>query len=373
MEISNAHLREHGIEARIDHRSLAAQGIEREPGTHLGVAVSGMERRGIDTEVGQRIREQQRLEVEARLERAAELGRAEREQTEVQRSILDLSGDLQAAKKERGLGLEPAPMAAGERGDKTVTERVIEVPEPGQEVRAQKRERFKGLKLGAGRPALQTGAFEKVRLAAPEHSPKMAQSLAEREAAADLTRSVDRYARAWSDAWRMEQQNLPILEHQKVELQKAGRMLDLVRPGTTQALEGAIDYEPATRHAMTQLKGRERTMQLLAGVEHERRVQLDPNLKAGRVVKVWKELEAQHRELSGWEHKPKREQVEKRIHELVEEIKSNPQLEAILQKRQQELGLAEDSRLMKVVRARSLKLARGLSIDDLRIERGLSL
>jgi hypothetical protein len=106
MEISNEHLREHGIEARIDHRSLAAQGIEREPSTHLGVAVSGMERRGIETEVGQRIREQQRLEVEARLERAAELGRAEREQAQVQRSILDLSGDLQTAKKERGLGVE---------------------------------------------------------------------------------------------------------------------------------------------------------------------------------------------------------------------------------------------------------------------------
>jgi hypothetical protein len=106
MEISNEHLREHGIEARIDHRSLAAQGIEREPGTHLGVAVSGMERRGIETEVGQRIREQQRLEVEARLERAAELGRAERERQSLEQSILDLSGDLQAAKKERELGSE---------------------------------------------------------------------------------------------------------------------------------------------------------------------------------------------------------------------------------------------------------------------------
>ena len=128
MALTNEHLREHGIEARIDHRSLAAQGIEREPSTHLGVAVSSMERRGIETEVGQRIREQQRLEVEARLARAAELGRAEREQAQVQRSILDLSGDLEAAKKERGLAHEPV-MPAAERGDKTIAERVLEMPD----------------------------------------------------------------------------------------------------------------------------------------------------------------------------------------------------------------------------------------------------
>lgn len=112
-QLTNEHLAALGIEARIDHRTLAAQGIDREPTTHLGVAVSGMERRGIETDVGQRIREQQRLEAQARLERAAELGRAEREQRQVQRSILDLSGDLQAAKKERELQRSPQTPVAG--------------------------------------------------------------------------------------------------------------------------------------------------------------------------------------------------------------------------------------------------------------------
>jgi hypothetical protein len=105
-QLTNERLAELGIEARIDHRTLEAQGIERVPTTHLGVAVWGMERRGIETEVGQRVREQQRLEAQARLERAAELGLVEREQGQVQRSILDLSGDLRAAKKERALGAE---------------------------------------------------------------------------------------------------------------------------------------------------------------------------------------------------------------------------------------------------------------------------
>lgn len=96
-DLVNEHLDLHGIKARIDHRSLAAQGIERTPTTHLGPAVTGMERKGIRTEVGMRIREQQRLEAQRRLERAAEIGKLEREGRELKASILDLSGDLRTA------------------------------------------------------------------------------------------------------------------------------------------------------------------------------------------------------------------------------------------------------------------------------------
>ena len=96
-ELVNDHLHRHGHAARVDHRSLEAQGEERIPQSHLGPAVSAMERRGMRTEVGWRIRQ----EATERLARAAELGRVEREHQEVQRSVLDLSGDLEAAKRER--------------------------------------------------------------------------------------------------------------------------------------------------------------------------------------------------------------------------------------------------------------------------------
>ncbi|MGH8275166.1 MAG: MobA/MobL family protein, partial [Steroidobacteraceae bacterium] len=111
-EIQNEHLRVHGIKARVDHRTLEAQGIDRMPTTHLGVAVWGMERRGIETRVGLRVREQQALEAQRRLERAAELGRLEREGREVTRSMLDLSADLSRALRERDRGLERAPEAS---------------------------------------------------------------------------------------------------------------------------------------------------------------------------------------------------------------------------------------------------------------------
>jgi hypothetical protein len=67
--IQNQALEHAGVEARVDHRSLAAQGIrDREPELHRGPAVSGIEARGEVSQVGERQREQRQ---ERALERAA--------------------------------------------------------------------------------------------------------------------------------------------------------------------------------------------------------------------------------------------------------------------------------------------------------------
>ena len=109
--LTNEKLHEQGLEIRVDHRSLKAQGIEREPTSHLGVAVSGMERRGIETEVGKRIG----LEAASwKLEQAAELGRIEREASQVRQQALDLSGDLAAARQERDRSRAPEHVAREE-------------------------------------------------------------------------------------------------------------------------------------------------------------------------------------------------------------------------------------------------------------------
>lgn len=54
-DMCNAYLREKKIEARVDHRSLKDQGIDREPTSHLGPSVVALERRGVNTKVKQRI------------------------------------------------------------------------------------------------------------------------------------------------------------------------------------------------------------------------------------------------------------------------------------------------------------------------------
>jgi ATP-dependent exoDNAse (exonuclease V) alpha subunit len=70
--ITNEALKEANIEARVDHRSLAEQGIDREPGPHIPFAAFKIERTGKHSEVAEAIRADYNARVQARLDRAAE-------------------------------------------------------------------------------------------------------------------------------------------------------------------------------------------------------------------------------------------------------------------------------------------------------------
>ncbi len=65
--ITNQALQEAHISARIDHRTLAAQGIDREPQPHIPKAAFEMERHGYRSEVAQRIRQDYEARVQARI------------------------------------------------------------------------------------------------------------------------------------------------------------------------------------------------------------------------------------------------------------------------------------------------------------------
>jgi ATP-dependent exoDNAse (exonuclease V) alpha subunit len=69
--LSNQAFEAAGLQVRIDHRSLRAQGIDREPLPHIPARAFYMERRGLHSEVAERIRERYRARAEARLARAA--------------------------------------------------------------------------------------------------------------------------------------------------------------------------------------------------------------------------------------------------------------------------------------------------------------
>lgn len=96
-DLANERLREAGVDARIDHRTLEAQGIDCEPSIHLGPQIMGMERRGVSSEVKRRID----AEVASRLQAAQEQGKREREIAATQKSIIDLSMDIAGAKSQR--------------------------------------------------------------------------------------------------------------------------------------------------------------------------------------------------------------------------------------------------------------------------------
>lgn len=68
----NEALREANLTARVDHRSLAAQGIDREPQPRIPLMQLKMEQRGVRSELAERLRGEYRERVQRRLERSAE-------------------------------------------------------------------------------------------------------------------------------------------------------------------------------------------------------------------------------------------------------------------------------------------------------------
>jgi ATP-dependent exoDNAse (exonuclease V) alpha subunit len=70
--LTNAALREAHIEGRVDHRSLAAQGIDREPQPAIPLMHLKMEQRGLPSPLAERLRAEYRERVLRRLERTNE-------------------------------------------------------------------------------------------------------------------------------------------------------------------------------------------------------------------------------------------------------------------------------------------------------------
>jgi ATP-dependent exoDNAse (exonuclease V) alpha subunit len=73
-ELANAALREAGLAARVDHRSLAAQGIDREPLPRIPLMQLKMEQRGLRSELAEQLRADYRERVQSRLGRSATSG-----------------------------------------------------------------------------------------------------------------------------------------------------------------------------------------------------------------------------------------------------------------------------------------------------------
>ena len=83
-EVQNERLREAGVEARVDHRSLEAQVIDREATIHLGPAATALERRGVPTRLGESNRAVQASNAERQREAEARQEAEQKRQAELQ-------------------------------------------------------------------------------------------------------------------------------------------------------------------------------------------------------------------------------------------------------------------------------------------------
>ena len=108
--LANEALREAHLDVRIDHRSLDAQGIDREPKVRIPFAAFQMERRGVRSIAAERLREAYRARVQARLERGA--ASDSRDPQAIRRQAREAWLRLRAGAAEPGQG--PAQRNAGE-------------------------------------------------------------------------------------------------------------------------------------------------------------------------------------------------------------------------------------------------------------------
>jgi hypothetical protein len=70
--LTNDALQAANVDARVDHRSLAAQGVDREPLPHIPTVAFKMEKAGVRSEIAEQLREEYKARVDARMERTGE-------------------------------------------------------------------------------------------------------------------------------------------------------------------------------------------------------------------------------------------------------------------------------------------------------------
>ena len=216
---------------------------------------------------------------------------------------------------------------------------------------------FAGLKLDAS-PAE----------AVPSHVASPA-STAEERAANRLAQSVGVYARAWADAERMRQARLPVLPHQTEALARADRAIEGQRPSFGRDLDAALTHTPRLAHST----GTEAGLAALikAGqVESVQRVALET--RAREAVRAWARLERAYEQAeTKYDHLAQRE-IGARMEQFAKELKRDPQFDSVLRQRGQQLGVAEGSRLERVVQSMGIdrELRRKLG---LRHSQGLGL
>ncbi|TIX93570.1 Ti-type conjugative transfer relaxase TraA [Rhizobium sp. P44RR-XXIV] len=252
-------------------------------------------------------------------------------------------------------------------GEKSETQgRVEKSQKPQQKSETRRPGMFDGLKFGMGErsslsPSQQRSKGGSLRISpAPEKQDQERQSDRLRPMSG-FEQLVDRFARAWSAAAKMDREGLPVLEGQKSELQKAGQQLDQQRPGSPNLMVSAMRNDPQTEQAMHQLSGRERVGQLVAGMDRERALQADPNVRADRLINTWQKLQAERQNLHGWQHDEARGKVEGQMRKIADVIERDPQVESIVRSRSKEIGISHVRQEQNVARAMEQQLSRGRS------------
>lgn len=326
---------------------LSRSGVKE---TTLDYARDFAERRGIAQQFD--VSSEIRLEVAPGLDHE---GRARVADTA--KVVLDQSFRERPTETERS----PPLVDPGRTGEiKFASSRSSRLEQDGQKSTSAKRSMFAGLKLKAFGPSDKSieisGRQEKKR----ENTER--DRFAERvRPMSGFEQAIDHYARAFSAAEKQFGQGLPLLDVHKQELNRAAERLEQSRPGSHELIRSSLQHDPKSADAMTELSGRERVGQLLAGMDRERAALADPNVRAERFIQSWQELQSKRNELQGWQHTEARDRIESQMRGMAKGLECDPQVEAALRHRTPELGISHAGKDHNIAREMEQQIGQGRS------------
>jgi Ti-type conjugative transfer relaxase TraA len=235
---------------------------------------------------------------------------------------------------------DPAQQFAERRGI-TFGERIAEIVKPVVE---KARGMFDGLRLSLGgqdraAPAQgerARGIFADFKPATPVVDPARA-AQDRREQSRQL--ALQRHARAVASIWRMQDQGLPVLPHQRTELDKAREAMNQTSKHAAHDMERAYSRDPAL--ASEASSGQVR--QALRAMQLEAEIRIDPDKRADRFVEGWQQLGRHREELQRDGDFRGARKVSEQMAGMAKSLERDPQMESLLRDRKQELGIDFDT------------------------------
>lgn len=233
--------------------------------------------------------------------------------------------------------VDPAKEFAERRGI-GLGERIAEIARAGTE---KARGMFDGLRLAIGRqerevsptPERPRGIFADFKPPSSATDPAKA-AQAEREHVRQL--AVQRHARAIADIWKMQDKGLPVLPHQRAELDKAREAMNQTGKHAAQDMERAYSRDPAL--AFDAAGGRVR--QAIRAMQLEAEIRADPDKRADRFMEDWRQLGQYREELQRDGDFRGARKVSEQMASMAKSLERDAQVESVLRGRKQELGIA---------------------------------
>jgi hypothetical protein len=222
------------------------------------------------------------------------------------------------------------------------------------EVPAPRRSKFTGLKLNAApmTPVRERLAEQASRRAPPESA---------------LSRAVGQFAEAVEDARRLLRAELPVLPHQQAAMDAGIAAIVAAGRGVDRAdVLDTFNGRPAL--VVPAVEGRPGRDAAIVAIEAARDQRLALEAQAREAVRQWAVLERQYdRAGKAYEWDAQRK-VGSQLVAFAKELKRDAQLESLMRERGRAFGIADGSRLDRVVRVQDLDRALRREID---IDHGL--